>query len=531
MRRAMDHHLSVFLTITSFLLSLLVVGGVVHFHLPLYRYFSLLRKGQDIDSDLRELCKKRIYQSPLIMAGIPGGTYMFMLVVFWLITSFGIFNNPDIESIVLKSAPISTVSLILAVFFVFLLQKYRVQKYYMEYIFSAKEMRDNPGHKRDLRIGIRLWIISFVTTVLPLVLVTLFMFSSISKVNHSEKLSDDQLALLMDDFMKVVEQTGFKKSVLKWLKTDALPKFKSLYFINVINTPVMILGLGLGIFVALIYSFILIRLTIRGIVGPITELQKRIQSTTDTGNYNNFVAITNNDELGDLAQGFNRMLIGLAERERVKSLFGQYLTREVSEEILNGRVNLSGDHFTATIMFADIRNFTAMSEKMTPEEVLYFLNSYLERMIDVIVENFGIIDKFIGDGILAVFGAPIRSEQHADFALQAALAMQKKLFLLNQEREEQNLPEIKIGIGLHSGEIIAGNIGNSRKMEYTVIGDTVNVASRIESLTKKYKKSLLMSEDVYRNLSQDIIQSTKIKSLSAEEIRGKEKKVPLYYVD
>ena len=182
-------------------------------------------------------------------------------------------------------------------------------------------------------------------------------------------------------------------------------------------------------------------------------------------------------------------------------------------------------------MFSDIRNFTSMSEKMSPEEVLQFLNSYMERMIDVIVEHGGIIDKFMGDGILATFGVPVRSENHAEQALKAALDMQKSLEELNAKRRAENKSDIRIGVGLHTGVVIAGNIGNKRKTEYTVIGDTVNLASRIESMTKTYNSSLLISGTTFKLLSEQLKNQLKMSQITNASVRGKQETVDLYRVE
>ncbi|MCB1178800.1 MAG: adenylate/guanylate cyclase domain-containing protein, partial [Leptospiraceae bacterium] len=255
-----------------------------------------------------------------------------------------------------------------------------------------------------------------------------------------------------------------------------------------------------------------------------------MKDTHLSGYCQNYVTVKSNDAIGELGEVIYKMLHGREEKEKVKSLFGQYLTREVSEEILNGRVKLGGDKFEATIIFSDIRNFTSMSEKMAPEEVLSFLNSYMEYMIDVIVEHGGIIDKFMGDGILATFGVPVRNDNHAEKALLAAKAMQAALSKLNEERKIENLSEIKIGIGIHTGIVIAGNIGNKHKTEYTVIGDTVNLASRIEGLTKSYNSSILISDSTYKQLPDKLKQELTLNELPNSSVRGKKETVNLYEV-
>ena len=510
------------------LLGLVCLAFIIWYHLPLYRLFRQMRQDLDVPEDLRETCKVRLLRSPLLTALLPTLLVTLSTVAAWISAFF--FKSSIYAQIMNFTAPLMFLSVILAALFMFLWQKRRVQTIFLHHVFTAKELLNKPPQFRDMKIQSKLMLLGMVTTILPLTLVFLFMLTSISFIPRPAELNDAQIAVLLGDYLKIVEKLGLGPMFLSWLKTEGLRKLPGLLHFNAINTPIMLIGLTLGILNALAYNAFMGRLTTADIVGPLTELRKKMQATA-SGEYHHHVIVRNNDEIGDLAQGFNMMLAGLEERERVKGLFGQYLTREVSEQILNGRVNLGGDLFEATIMFADIRNFTAMSEDMSPTEVLQFLNSYLERMIDVIAETGGIIDKFLGDGILAVFGAPVRNDSHAEQALRAALSMQRALDELNKTRAKSGQAPIAIGIGLHSGPIIAGNIGNNRKLEYTVIGDTVNLASRIEGLTKKHNTSILMSDAVFNKLPSKLVAEWNITELSRSQVvRGKKKRVQLYQV-
>ncbi len=203
------------------------------------------------------------------------------------------------------------------------------------------------------------------------------------------------------------------------------------------------------------------------------------------------------DTFGVLASDFNRMVEGLRQREQLKESFGRYVTQQVVDEILAGRVALGGELKTATVLFSDIRGFTHMSEKLQPQEVVAFLNEYLEAMVDCVIEHGGVLDKFIGDAVMAVFGAPVSAGDPKDDAAAAvacAVAMGQRLSTINTARVARGQAEIKIGIGVHTGELVAGNIGSPRRMQYTVIGDTVNVGSRLESLTKEHHRRTLLSE-------------------------------------
>jgi class 3 adenylate cyclase len=203
------------------------------------------------------------------------------------------------------------------------------------------------------------------------------------------------------------------------------------------------------------------------------------------------------DSLGLQASEFNRMVEGLRQRDEMKEMFGRYVTQQVATEILAGRVTFSGELKTATVLFSDIRGFTRMSEQLAPQEVVAFLNGYLTAMVDCVIEHRGVLDKFIGDAVMAVFGVPVgQGDVGADAraAVACAQAMSRRLEDMNAARVAAGQARIEIGIGIHTGELVAGNIGSPRRMQYTVIGDTVNVGARLESLTKEQGRRTLLSE-------------------------------------
>ena len=180
-------------------------------------------------------------------------------------------------------------------------------------------------------------------------------------------------------------------------------------------------------------------------------------------------------------------------------------------------------------MFCDIRGFTSLSENMQPEVVVNLLNQYFTQMEKCISKNHGVINKYIGDAVMAIFGAPVKTSNHAFNAYNAALEMKKSLTELNKIFTEKKLPQLAFGVGLHSGVVLAGNIGAENRMEYTVIGDTVNTASRIESLCKKYNTDFLISESTFNKIvknSPEVI--SKLKYIDQTEIRGKIEEVKLY---
>lgn len=188
------------------------------------------------------------------------------------------------------------------------------------------------------------------------------------------------------------------------------------------------------------------------------------------------------------------------QKNQISDHFGSYVSTEVRDDILQGKAALGGDEVEITVLFADIRNFTALSEKHTPAEVVTMLNQYFSEMVRAITQHGGTVNKFIGDAIMAVFGAPRRLENHAESAVSAAREMLARLEAHNYLQAAKGEPMFEIGIGLHSGNAIAGNIGAESRKEYTVIGDAVNLASRVEGLTKQYGISLLVTDSVAHRL-------------------------------
>jgi adenylate cyclase len=242
------------------------------------------------------------------------------------------------------------------------------------------------------------------------------------------------------------------------------------------------------------------------------------------GNYLVSVAVVSNDEVGNLGEGLNEMTEGLKEKEFIKDTFGRMVGPRVRDHLLNGKLELGGEMREATILFADIRGFTAMSEKMEPEKVVEMLNRYFERMSRCIFTQGGVVDKYIGDAMMAVFGPPFMLENHAVAAVKAAVQMRGERAVLNEELLADGFPSIEAGIGIHMGKVLAGNIGSSARMEYTVIGDAVNVAARIEDLSKELNQDILLSQETVEQLGKNF----KTNYLGSISVRGKELPVNVY---
>jgi adenylate cyclase len=237
--------------------------------------------------------------------------------------------------------------------------------------------------------------------------------------------------------------------------------------------------------------------------------------------------VTSNDEVGLLATAFDEMTIGLKERDKIKNIFNKFHGSTVTEELLTQEISLGGTKKDVTVFFSDIRGFTDFSEGHTPEEVVSMLNEYFEVMVAIISKNGGIVDKFIGDAIMAVWGVPNKSENDTKNAVRACLQMRIALNELNQTRIEKGLTPINIGMGLHAGEVISGQIGSSERMEFTIIGDTVNTASRIEGATKSFGSDLLLSKEVVEKIGDEFI----LEKAGESKVQGKTESLVLYRVN
>jgi class 3 adenylate cyclase len=232
------------------------------------------------------------------------------------------------------------------------------------------------------------------------------------------------------------------------------------------------------------------------------------------------------DAIGRLGSAMDEMTKGLEERDHVKDVFGKYIAKQAAEYLLKGPLDLGGQAKHVTILFSDIRGFTTMAETMTPEQVVGFLNDYFSEMVDAVMETGGVLDKYLGDGMMAVFGSFGDQPDHARRAVLASLRMKALLAKINGERAVAGKPPISIGIGIHSADVIVGNIGSKKRLEYTHIGDGVNVASRVQTLNKEYGTTILITGATFAALGDEF----QTRSVGEVTLRGKRQPLPIYEV-
>jgi len=326
---------------------------------------------------------------------------------------------------------------------------------------------------------------------------------------------------LPDDF-----QATARGVPLKWKLLGALP------VINVI-TGVVVSGLstseqaslkdlGLDVVVAVIVaftiSFELTLLVTKSVLDPVGDLLRATEKIK-RGDLSTRVPVVSGDEMGELAASFNEMVRGLAEREALMEAFGSYVDPEVADRVLREGELLEGEQVEATILFVDICDFTAFAENASAREAVALLNDFFGLIVPIVTRSRGHANKFIGDGMLAVFGAPERNKDHADCALEAAVGIAEAV-------EHRYGSELRIGIGINSGPVMVGTVGGGGRLEFTVIGDPVNVAARVEVATRDMGDRVLVTESTRTLLTE------RWRALLDERgsipLKGKADPVPLY---
>ncbi|EMO69799.1 adenylate/guanylate cyclase domain-containing protein [Leptospira santarosai] len=293
--------------------------------------------------------------------------------------------------------------------------------------------------------------------------------------------------------------------------------FEAVYKIQ--KTNLLIMGIALCLALLIVFFFA------KTITKPLLHL---LQATTEIarGNFKVKIRSTTKDEVGLLTNYFVDMGKGLEEREKVKDALGRFVNKEIAEMVLKHELTLGGERKMCAIFFSDIRSFTSISEKLQPEEVVEFLNEYMTEMVHCVNETHGIVDKFIGDAIMATWGAAKTSDKDAENAVNGSLMMREALLKFNQGRGGEKKPIIQIGCGLNYGPVIAGQIGSEQRLEYTVIGDAVNLASRVEALNKPFGTDILITQNLLDHVP-DIFNVEKMQSI---KVKGKEEPQVIYAV-
>lgn len=262
----------------------------------------------------------------------------------------------------------------------------------------------------------------------------------------------------------------------------------------------------------------------RGLTRPVHALVDAT-SRVAHGDYSAHVDVRSRDELGRLAGAFNEMTHGLRLKEQYRGVLDKVVSPEIADELLKGEVVLGGENRELSTLFADITGFTALTEGMEPQGVITLINECMERLGRVVEQTGGVVDKYVGDEVMAIFGAPVALPDHAMRAVEAASRMNSELTDLNRARTARGEPPLRVSIGVHSGVVVAGNMGSSNRLNYTVLGEGVNLAARLCQLAGPGE--VLVSEATWRAV-QDAVRAT---PLGDKALKGFSAAVPVYRID
>jgi class 3 adenylate cyclase/HAMP domain-containing protein len=297
--------------------------------------------------------------------------------------------------------------------------------------------------------------------------------------------------------------------------------------------------LGVSLSAALIMLLVLAQYLTR----PLTKVVGTMKDIISTNDLSERVLVEYHDEIGTLAHTFN-IMVGELEKAynqiknfafkavlaqkreaKIRNIFQKYVPNDVIDSFFaNPEAMLVGENRVLSVLFSDIRSFTSISEQMMPDDLVNSLNRYFSVMVDIIMSHDGVVDKYIGDAIMAFFGAPVKHEDDALHSVLAGIEMTEALADFNRQQQEMEKPPFQIGVGINYGVVTVGNIGTDKKMDYTVIGDMVNLASRCEGLTKKYKQPIIITESLWSRVNEKL----PCRELDKVAVKGKTKGVAIY---
>jgi len=309
------------------------------------------------------------------------------------------------------------------------------------------------------------------------------------------------------------------------------------------TTTRIIEQVGIVLGAAVLVSTILLVLFAQYLTKPLRSMVAVISGIISSSDLSRRVEVMYQDETGQLAHTFNLMTEQLEKaydhikryalraatsrlrEQKTRTIFQRYVPNDVIEQVFaNPEAMLVGEDRVVSILFSDIRSFTSISEKMAPDQLVESLNHYFTLMVDAVMEHGGTVDKYIGDAIMAIYGAPVKHENDAAASVESAFHMLDSLHDFNMWQTKRGLPGFKIGVGINYGVVTVGNIGTEKKLDYTVIGDSVNVASRLEGLTKRYDAPLVISESVKRKLPD----SAPTRLLDKVRVKGRKQGLAVY---
>lgn len=433
----------------------IAVSGSFQFHLqrPIARILSLSSTGKNLPVELIKKARQRLLNLPFFIFSLNLATYILVPAVITLM--WNLFLTISVETCLFMFFRAFMIGLVTSGLSFFLIEEYSRTKL-IPLFFPKGRLAALPGTIK-LPILRRIRLLNLAGTINPMV-------------------------ILVVSF-----------SFMVWELQDSAISPAELGREILVFTIVL----------CAIFAGLVLRLNLlvgNSILNPLKEMLNII-GKVEKGDFEQRIQVLSNDEIGALGDAGNDMIGGLADSERVRVTFGRYVTPEIRDHILAGEIPLDGERRIATLLFADLRNFTSYVEENPPEEVIRSMRAYFTAMQKAIRMHQGLVLQYIGDEIEAVFGVPLSDYGHADKAVLAAFEMNKNLEKLNALREKEGKPPFRHGIGICTGMVLAGNTGSEDRLSYTLIGDTVNLASKIQELTKTFHCDILVSRETHKRLN------------------------------
>jgi adenylate cyclase len=447
---------------------LFVAAMTLMYERPIRRYLASVVVQPSVEEDLKMEARRRLLNEPFVLIALDFSMWLLSAILYavihWVIGS---------GSYAIQRALYTSVSTgIITVTVAFFALENVLQKRLAPHFFPQGGLSYIPKTLR-IRIRTRLVALLFACNLVPL-------FS------------------ILSIFQRVTNSPQDTADVISYLR--------SAIFTNVF------VFMGVGIFLTVLVS--------RNLTLPFNEILVTLRRVRN-GLFDKKVRVTSNDEIGYTGDVVNEMTKGLQEREMIRDTFGKYVAKEVRDEVLSGRIPLDGEKKDVTVVFADLRNFTPLTESSDPKLVVQVINEYFKEMSDAIHDQGGLVLQFIGDEIYAVFGAPVSLPDHASRAFRAGLEMGLRLNELNKKFLAKGFPTLKHGIGIHTGEALAANIGSPDRLSYLLIGDTVNLASRLQSLTKELGSEMIISGATHARLNEKELNNIRFREKAVTRIKGK----------
>ncbi|MFH1488156.1 MAG: adenylate/guanylate cyclase domain-containing protein [Pseudomonadota bacterium] len=449
----------------------------VIYETPVRQFLNLAYREKTISAALDLKARRRLLNEPFFLIALDFCIWMIAAAFYPCI--FYIFDAG--REIIYRTFVINLFTGLITVTVAFFVFEHVLQKRVIPFLFPKGGLYTTP-RTLHIRIRTRLIALLFACNIIPFIAIVNTAWS----IHHSSINSEQSI--------------------------------NQLYSAILISALIFI---GVGIWVTILVS--------GNLTNPLHEIVEVLRSV-QKGQYGSRVRVTSNDEIGYTGDVINEMNEGLEERELIKDVFGKYVAKEVRDEVLSGRIPLDGEKKEVTILFSDLRDFTPMTETHDPKLIIRIMNAYFKQMAEAIQLNGGLVLQFIGDEIYAVFGAPIFQPDHPANAFRAGLEMRSRLIDLNKEFEKKAWPNLRHGIGIHTGEALAANIGSPDRLSYLLVGDSVNLASRLQSLTKEVGAEMILSAKTYSRLSDTERSAAQMTQMPAILLKGKKDPIDVYAI-